>query len=153
MTLEQNWAVLFKMAQTILELAKENGSTLQEIFQEGIENPIQLDQYFFIRHDDNKKNKSKSKSHYSSTKEKARNVFSNTSFKRPKENDHENHSYVVNVFKSIILNLSQFSLERKLESQNDKNYVNMLWDECIPQILYKYVCLYTNCYVSERNYL
>ena len=72
--------------------------------------------------------KKSSKSIYSSTKVKARHFLSNISNKRLKKNDHENQSFVVEVLTFIILNLNlnKFSLEKKLDTQNDKKYVNML---------------------------
>ena len=42
------------------------------------------------------------------------------------------------VFRFITLNLNPISLERKLNIQNNKNYVNMMWDICILQELYKF---------------
>lgn len=41
----------------------------------------------------------------------------------------------------IIQKVNPFSLEGKFESLTDRNWVNTLWGKCIPQDLYKYICL------------
>ena len=59
------------------------------------------------------------------------------------------------VFRFITLNLNPISLERKLNIQNNKNYVNMMWDICILQELYKFDLVGRKliCLESTRSYL
>ena len=132
-----------------LDLGGEEKKALLEIFQQGIEDPSQLDQYFFLSDDENQKN-SKSKSNYSCKKVKARNFFGNISYKRLKKNNRKHLSFVINVFSFIILNLNSFPPERKLDNVNDINYVHMMWGVCIPHDLYKFVCLETNYYALNQ---
>ena len=133
----------------MLELAKEVAQNLQGILQKGIEDPCQLAQTFFLSNDDDQKKSSKS--NYSSTKVKAKNFLSNISYKRLSKNGHENQLFIVDVFTFIILNLNPFFLERKLGIQKISNYVNMLWDICIPHELYKFISLEESYYVLNQK--
>ena len=77
------------MAQAMLELVNslEDGKAFMETFQQEVEGRCQLDLNLFINSDHDKK--SKAKSNYRITKVKARNFFTNISYRRLKCDDAE----------------------------------------------------------------
>ena len=77
---------------------------------------------------------------YSLTKVKARNFLSIISYNRIKNSDYENRSFVINCFSFLLLYLNPFYLERKFETNSDRDYVNVLWSFMMPQTLYNFIC-------------
>ena len=81
-----------------------------------------------------KKKKERKKSQYSSTKVKARNFLTNAAYRRFKEEeDFKKPSFVTDVATFLIQNLNPIALDRKLETDTERNHVKMIWDECLPQ--------------------
>ena len=76
---------------------------------------------------------------YSSTKVKARNFLSIASYNRIKKNDYENRSFVIDCFTFLLLYLNPFYLERKFESEIERDYVNVLWSFMMPGTLYNFI--------------
>ena len=88
-----------------------------------------------------KKTKSKSEiSRYSSTKVKARNFLTNVSYSGIKDKDYQNRSFAIDIFSFLILYLNPFYLERKFESNIERDYVNVLWSFLMPETLYNFIC-------------
>ena len=77
---------------------------------------------------------------YSSTKVKARNFLSIASYNRIKKNDYENRSFVIDCFTFLLLYLNPFYLERKFESEIERDYINLLWSFMMPGTLYNFIC-------------
>ena len=77
---------------------------------------------------------------YSSTKVKARNFLSIASYNRIKKNDYENTSFVIDCFTFLTLYLNPFYLERKFESEIERDFVNVLWSFMMPGTLYNFIC-------------
>ena len=76
---------------------------------------------------------------YSLTKVKARNL-SIISYNRIKNSDYENRSFIINCFSFLLLYLNPFYLERKFETNSDRDYVTILWSFMMPQTLYNFIC-------------
>ena len=64
---------------------------------------------------------------YSSTKIKARNFLTNVSYNRITTVDYKNKNFVIDCFTFLILYLNPFYLERKFESDVEREFVNTLW--------------------------
>ena len=79
-------------------------------------------------------------SKYSSTKVKARNFLTNVSYSGIKDKDYQNRSFVIDIFSFLILYLNPFYLERKFESNIERDYVNVLWSFLMPETLYNFIC-------------
>ena len=77
---------------------------------------------------------------YSSTKVKVRNFLSIVSYNRIKKTDYKNRSFVIDCFSFLLLYLNPFYLERKLESEIERDYVNVLWSFMMPGTLYNFIC-------------
>ena len=88
-----------------------------------------------------KKEKKSSGVNYSNTKVKARNFLTNISYRRLNKNDYINVSFTIDCYSFIVQNLNLFLLGKKFNSNQDQNYVNMMWVKCIPNELYKVICL------------
>ena len=104
---------------------------MEEIF-----NGSQLNQNIFLDDkDDQNKNvqKKKSVSSYSSTKIKARNMLTNLSYNRFNDSDFQKRSFIINVATFIVQYLNLFSLDRKLETENERKQVRFVWNNCLPQ--------------------
>ena len=77
---------------------------------------------------------------YSSTKIKARNFLTNVSYNRIKSIDYKNKDFVIDCFTFLLLYLNPFYLERKFETEIERQFVNTLWTFLMPANLYNYIC-------------
>ena len=75
--------------------------------------------------DDNNVSKKKTKK-YSSTKVKARTLLTNTSYRRFKNEDFDKPTFVVDIMTFLMQNLNPLDLERKLETDTERNHVKMI---------------------------
>ena len=76
---------------------------------------------------------------YNNSKVKARNFLSNVSYNRITKLDYKNENFVVDCFTFLILYLNPFYLERKFESNVEREFVNVLWLFLMPNDLYNYI--------------
>ena len=76
---------------------------------------------------------------YSSTKIKARNFLTNVSYNRVTVADYKNKNFVIDCFTFLILYLNPFYLERKFETDVEREFVNTLWAFLMPSNLYNYI--------------
>ena len=76
---------------------------------------------------------------YSSTKIKARNFLTNVSYNRVTIADYRNKIFVVDCFTFLVLYLNPFYLERKFETEVEREFVNTLWAFLMPSNLYNYI--------------
>ena len=75
------------------------------------------------------------KSSYSNTKVKARNLLTNVSYRRYKQQDFNNTSFVIDISSFLVQNFNPIYLDRKFDHENERLYVRMLWDKCLPHAL------------------
>ena len=75
---------------------------------------------------------------YSSTKVKTRNLLANASYRWYNLKD-EKRSFYINLFSYILLNLNPIGLDRKLDSDFERNQLKMIWDVCVPRSFTKYI--------------
>ena len=75
---------------------------------------------------------------YSSTKIKARNFLTNVLYNRVTVADYKNKNFVIDCFTFLILYLNPFYLERKFETDVEREFVNTLWAFLMPSNLYNY---------------
>ena len=81
---------------------------------------------------------------YSSTKIKARNFLTNVSYNRITTADYRNNNFVIDCFTFLILYLNPFYLERKFETDVEREFVNTLWMFLMPGNLYSFITLNEN---------
>ena len=79
------------------------------------------------------------KTSYSSTKIKARNFLTNVSYNRVTVADYKNKNFVIDCFTFLVLYLNPFYLERKFETDVEREFVNTLWAFLMPSNLYNHI--------------
>ena len=92
-----------------------------------------------------KKKTRKRSNNHSPTKVKAQNFLTNVSYSRVKDENFNNKSFVVDCYDFILLYLNPFYLERKLDNELDREYVNMIWCSVMPNLFYDFICREENC--------
>ena len=75
---------------------------------------------------------------HSSTKVKTRNLLTNISYRWYSLKD-EKRSFYIDLFSYILLNLNPIGLDRKLDSDFERNQLKMIWDVCVPRSFTKYI--------------
>ena len=76
---------------------------------------------------------------YSNTKVKARNFLTNVSYNRITTADYKNINFVIDCFTFMILYSNPFYLERKFETNIEREFVNTLWTFLMPSKLYNHI--------------
>ena len=76
---------------------------------------------------------------YNNTKVKARNFLTNVSYNRITIADYRNKNFVIDCFTFMILYLNPFYLERKFETNIERDFVNVLWTFLMPSKLYNHI--------------
>ena len=76
---------------------------------------------------------------YNNTKVKARNFLTNVSYNRITAADYKNKNFVIDCFTFMILYLNPFYLERKFETNIERDFVNVLWTFLMPSNLYNHI--------------
>ena len=76
---------------------------------------------------------------YNNTKVKARNFLTNVSYNRITTADYRNKNFVIDCFTFMILYLNPFYLERKFETNIERDFVNVLWTFLMPSKLYNHI--------------
>ena len=104
--------------------------TLLSTFTENIGD--QKDQNF--SQDDNAvpKKKMKRRKGYSNTKVKTRNLLTNVSYRRFKQSDKKivyKNSFIIDILLFLVQNFNPINLERKLDTEKERDMVKFLWDE------------------------
>ena len=121
---------------TMFRLAKEEKQT---------EN--QLNQYFSQDNNDVKKKKKAAArvlARKRTTKIKARIFLTNIAYRRYKIFDFNNGNFVIGVYSFLLQNLCPLMIDRKFDNENDRQWVKMLWQKCLPQQFTRYIFLYHN---------
>ena len=142
-------------SQSRLEQKQEKDmETLLSTFTEEIES--QQGQNF--SQDDNdvlkkKKKKRTAKSNYSNAKVKARHLLTNVSYKRFKQKDFNNASFIIDISLFIVQYFTPINLNRKLDIEKENLMVKFIWDECILNDFTRYICKNENHAVISNTKL
>ena len=75
---------------------------------------------------------------YSNTKVKTRNLLTNVSYRRFKQTDFNKNNFIVDIMPFLTQNFNPINLDRKLDSEKERDMVKLLWDECIPHEFVRY---------------
>ena len=68
---------------------------------------------------------------YSNTKVKTRNLLTNVSYRRFKQTDFNKKKFIVDIMLFLTQNVNPVNLDRKLDSEQERNMVKFLLDDCI----------------------
>ena len=111
------------------QMEREEKADMEKVLKTFNTLESQPDPDFF--QDDNEVQRRKGQK-YSSTKVKARNLLTNASYRRFKNEDFDKLSFVVDIMTFLVQNLIPLGLDRKLETDTERNRVKMIWDKCLP---------------------
>ena len=100
----------------------------------------------------NKKNnrKQKERSNYSNTEVKARNLLTNVSYRRFKQSDFLNDSFIIDLLSFIVQNLAPINLDQKFDDEREKCMVKFIWDECIQHDFTRFINKQDNFLVKSN---
>ena len=90
--------------------------------------------------------KMKRRKDYSNTKVKTRNLLTNISYRRYKQSDKTivyKNSFIIDILSFLVQNFNPVNLERKLDTEKERDMVRFLWYEWIP---HDFVC-----YMYKQN--
>ena len=73
----------------------------------------------------------KRRNNYSNTKVKTRNLLTNVSYRRFKQSDFHNQSFMVDILSFLLQSFSPVNLDVKLDIEREQDMVKFIWDECI----------------------
>ena len=118
--------------------------TLMNSFSEEIGS--QQDQNFSMNDNDVhfKKERKTRNTQYSSTKVKARNLLTNVGYRRFKESDFTNTSFIIDILSFLLQNFNPINIERKVDTENEQQMISFLWEVCVP------VSLTTHIFIPEN---
>ena len=67
--------------------------------------------------------------------------------------DFEKLGFVADVFSFLVQNLNLTALERKLETSTERDYIKMMWNECIPLKFPKFIYSKENFIQLSQPYI
>ena len=87
------------------------------------------------------------RSDYSNTKVKTRNLLTNVSYRRFKQSDFNNQSFIIDILSFLVQNFNPINLDIKLDIEKERDMTKFMWDECI---LHEFVSfIYKEKYYNE----
>ena len=122
----------FSMIQSQSRMAQEEKDleTLLSTFTESQEN--QQDQNSSQENNVVPKKEIKRRRDYSNRKVKTRNLLAKVSYRRFKQSDFHNSSFIVDILSFLVQNFNPVNLDIKLDLEKECDMVKFLWDKCIP---------------------
>ena len=118
-------------SQSRLEQEQKDLESLLSTFGENEQNQQDLN----FSQDNNvvpKKTILKRRSDYSNTKVKTRNLLTNVAYRRFKQSDFHNNSFIINILSFLVQNFNLANLDIKLDNDKEREMIKFLWDECVP---------------------
>ena len=77
---------------------------------------------------------------YNTTRIKSQNLLTNKSYSGVKEEDLFDRGFVLDIYVLTTKNINPFSLERKTFDEQDREMINMFWEDCNEPSFYKRIC-------------
>lgn len=78
---------------------------------------------------------------YTATRIQLRNILSNISYCGINQQNFDKKNFAFDIYTLPTKSLNSFSLDRKLNDQNNHEMIHMLWKECMPAYFYKFISL------------
>ena len=85
------------------------------------------------------------RSDYSNTKVKTRNLLTNVSYRRFKQSDFNNQSFIIDILSFLVQNFNPINLDIKLDIEKEQDMIKSMWGECIPHDFVSFT-------YKEKNY-
>ena len=100
----------------------------------------------------NRKYETKKIKPYNTARIKSRNFLINISYNGVKEEDLFDRSFVFDIYVLTTKNINPFSLEREIFDVNDREMINIFWEDCNEPSFYKHICRLDNfLYLNRKN--
>ena len=124
---QANFSII--QSQSRMEQEQKDMETLLSSFSESI---VEDQQSQNSSQDNNvvPKKKMRKRKDYSNTKVKTRNLLTNVSYRRFKQTDF-NKKIIVDIMSFLTQNFNPINLDRKLDSEKERDMVKFLWDEFV----------------------
>ena len=135
-------------SQSMSTQEQKDMETLLNTFTEEIGS--QQDQNFLQDNNFVSKKKTKRRKDYSNTKVKTRNLLTNVSHRRVKQSDFKKDSFLIDILSFLLQNCNPINLERKLDSEKDREMVKFLWDECVTYDFVRYMYKIENYVIISK---
>ena len=134
-------------SQSRMEQEQKDMETLLSTFSGNIEEQKDLN----FSQDNNvvPKKEMKRRNDYSSTKVKARNLLTNVSYRRFKQSDFNNSSFIVDILSFLVQNFNPINLDIKLDMEKEQDMIKFLWGAFIPHEFVRF--FYKEKYYEEIN--
>ena len=79
--------------------------------------------------------------------------LSNVTYRRFKQTDFNKNNFIIDIMSFLTQNLNPINLDRKLDSEKERNMVKVLWDECILHDFVRYMYSSKNFDLVSSPYL
>ena len=79
--------------------------------------------------------------------------LSNVSYRRFKQTDFNKNNFIIDIMSFLTQNLNPINLDRKLDSEKERDMVKVLWDECILHDFVRYMYSSKNFDLVSSPYL
>ena len=90
---------------------------------------------------------------YSNTKVETRNLLTSASYRRFKQTDFNKKKFIVDIMLFLTQNFNPVNLDRKLDSEKERDMVKFLRDDCIPHEFVRYMYSEKNFNITSSPYL
>ena len=87
----------------------------------------------------------KKRANYSSTKGKTKNLLTNVSYRRFKQSDFNNQSFIIDILSFMVQNFNPINLDIKLEVEKERDMVKFMCDMCVPHEFVSFI-------LKQENY-
>ena len=117
-------------SQSRMEQGQKDMETLLSTFTENV---VENQQNQSSLQDNNvvPKKQMRQRKDYSNTKVKTRNLLTNVSYRRFKQTDFNKKKFIVDIMLFLTQNVNPVNLDRKLDSEKERDMVKFLLDDCI----------------------
>ena len=79
--------------------------------------------------------------------------LSNVTYRRFKQTDFNKNNFIIDIMSFLTQNLNPINLDRKLDSEKERDMVKVLWDECILHDFVRYMYSSKNFDLVSSPYL
>ena len=76
--------------------------------------------------------------------------MTNVSYRRFKQSDFKKDSFIIDILSFLLQNFNPINLERKLDSEKDREMVKFLWDECVTHDFVRYMYKIENYVIISK---
>ena len=79
--------------------------------------------------------------------------LTNVSYRRFKQTDFNKNNFIIDIMSFLTQNINPINLDRKLDSEKERDMVKVLWDECILHDFVRYMYSSKNFDLVSSPYL